>query len=99
MLPLEKNIKKIVLTLSYFILCASWVSHGAFLVKEKGEGIISEGNCSPRYALCSSVKIALALMGFDAEILKDEATPSGPLNQNTMPFVKLGNKIKLQKVG
>ncbi|OJU73485.1 MAG: class D beta-lactamase [Alphaproteobacteria bacterium 40-19] len=70
--------KKIILTLSSFVLCAPWVSHGAFLVKEKGEVIISEGDCSTRYSPCSSFKIALALMGFDAEILKDEAHPQWP---------------------
>jgi beta-lactamase class D len=44
-------------------------------VVENQKTIIAKGDCASRHSPCSSFKIALALMGYDAKFLKDENHP------------------------
>ena len=47
-----------------------------FLVKEGGNYLVQEGkNCDVRYSPASTFKIALAVIGYDSKILKDENHP------------------------
>ncbi len=46
-----------------------------FIVKGKDKIIQQEGDCSQRYAPCSTFKIALNLIGYDSGILIDEMHP------------------------
>ncbi|MBA3813665.1 MAG: class D beta-lactamase [Alphaproteobacteria bacterium] len=47
----------------------------ALIVKQKGESIMERGKCDDPHAPYSTFKVALALMGFDAEILQDKDSP------------------------
>lgn len=69
--------KKIALLVCSIILNTSqaWANQGCFLVEENGIIIKNEGECNTRYSPCSTFKIVLALMGYDAGILKDETHP------------------------
>jgi beta-lactamase class D len=51
----------------------SEISH--FLVKDRNEIIAQEGDVFWRHSPCSTFKIALALMGFDSGLLKDDCEP------------------------
>ncbi len=82
--------KKLVLFLCSIILCSTQVlaSDGCFLANENGEILKSEGDCSTRYSPCSSFKIALAIMGYDAEILKDEKHPEWPFKSEYEAYLE-----------
>lgn len=69
--------KKFVLILSTTLLLANTAlaSENCFIAKENNFILQKHGDCSKRYSPCSSFKIALALMGYDAGILKDETHP------------------------
>jgi beta-lactamase class D len=45
---------------------------------QSGKVLLAQGDCSRRVAPMSTFKIAIALMGFDAGVLKDEHTPALP---------------------
>jgi beta-lactamase class D OXA-29 len=49
-----------------------------FLAKEGGTILVSEGDCTARWAPESTFKIALSLMGFDSGILQNRENPSWP---------------------
>jgi len=51
------------------------VNANCLIVLEDNKVIFKEGNCSKRYAPCSTFKFPLALMGFNENILKDEHSP------------------------
>ncbi|KTD73426.1 class D beta-lactamase [Legionella tucsonensis] len=72
--------KKIVfLGLGLLFCTATYAQRTCFLAKENETVLKHEGNdCDQRYAPASTFKIALSLMGFDAEILKDELHPEWP---------------------
>ncbi len=53
----------------------SCASPQCFLLSDLDKTLIQEGNCTERVSTCSTFKIPLSLMGFDAEILKDANTP------------------------
>lgn len=69
--------KKCIFFLCSLILSANnaLAAESCFIVKENSFIIKSEGDCDKRYSPCSSFKIALALMGYDSGILKDEVHP------------------------
>jgi beta-lactamase class D len=75
--------KKIALILCSIILYASqsWATDNCFLITENKVILKSEGNCNVRYSPCSTFKIALALMGYDTGILKDETHPEWPFKE------------------
>ncbi len=52
-----------------------------FVVQEKDQIIISEGDAGKRFAPMSTFKIPLSLMGFDAGILEDETHPVWPFKE------------------
>ena len=54
---------------------ASLTLNTAFIAKKNGKIIKIEGNCDAQNPPCSTFKVALALMGFDAGILKDKDFP------------------------
>jgi beta-lactamase class D len=50
-------------------------TENCFIAKEGDQIIHQEGDVSKRYAPCSTFKIFLSLIGYDACILRDEVTP------------------------
>jgi len=50
-------------------------NNSAFIAKKCGEIISSTGNYNDRHAPYSTFKVALAIMGFDAEILENKDSP------------------------
>lgn len=58
-----------------------------FLVKESNMIIQQQGDCKLRYAPCSTFKIVLSLIGFDAGILKDETHPQWPFKKDYPIFL------------
>lgn len=82
--------KKLVLFLCSVILWSN-TAFGAgscFIAKENGKILKSEGDCKKRYAPCSTFKIALSLMGYDAGILKDEMHPEWPFKPEYKAFLE-----------
>lgn len=69
------------------LLCGGFgVAHAdnlCTLIVDAGSGqpLRQEGNCDQRVTPASTFKIAIALMGFDAEVLKDEHTPALPFRE------------------
>lgn len=49
-----------------------------FLATENGKIIEQNGDCKTRHSPCSTFKIAISLMGYDSNILTDEANPEFP---------------------
>ena len=82
--------KKTILFLSALILfnVQAFASKNCFLLKENNTVIKQEGDCSSQYAPCSTFKIALALMGYDSGILKDELYPEWPFNPDYAAFLE-----------
>jgi beta-lactamase class D len=72
--------KKLIWFLCSVILSANiaFAAESCFIAKENSVVIKHKGDCNTRYSPCSSFKIALALMGYDAGILKDETHPQWP---------------------
>lgn len=82
--------KKTILFLCFVIVFISnnaFAVDSCFLVKENGTIIKSEGDCHTRYSPCSSFKIALALVGYDTEIIKDETHPEWPFKDEYEAFL------------
>ena len=86
--------KKSLLFLCFAIFCISnaFAVDSCFLVKENGRVVKKEGDCSTRYSPCSSFKIALALMGYDTKILKDETHPEWPYKDEYDGFLEFWKK-------
>lgn len=55
--------------------CESLPINTAFIAKKNGKILQEKGNCDAQNPPCSTFKVALALMGFDAGILKDKDSP------------------------
>jgi len=60
-----------------------------FLAKENSKVIQQQGDCQTRFTPQSTFKIALSLMGFDAEILKNETQPQWPFKESYDPVVNV----------
>jgi beta-lactamase class D len=67
--------KQIVVALA-LLLSPTLAAADCFIVKEGAKTLVQEGECAARYSPCSTFKIPLALMGFDAGILVDENNPT-----------------------
>jgi beta-lactamase class D len=80
--------RKFILFLFSAILSANtaFAAESCFIAKENNIVIKSEGDCNTRYSPCSSFKIALALIGYDTEILKDETHPEWPFKDEYEAF-------------
>lgn len=80
----------------YFILfvillgiCSQGIAKSkCFIAQENEKVLIQEGNCDARHAPCSTFKIALALMGFDANILTDEIHPQWNFKPGYVEFLE-----------
>jgi len=59
-----------------------------FLAKENNKIINQEGGCATRQSPCSSFKIALSLMGYDAGILTDETQPEWPFQKGYVDYIE-----------
>jgi beta-lactamase class D len=66
----------------------AWAGGGCFLLKEQGSIAQHEGDATTRYSPCSSFKIALALMGYDAGVLKDKNHPEWPFKEGYDTFLE-----------
>lgn len=65
-------------TLILFLISAlsvSSVNADCFIAKDGNNLLATHGDCEIRYSPCSTFKIALALMGYDAGVLQDETNP------------------------
>lgn len=76
-------------TLFTFWFGAPAQAKDCFLVKEKQKEIRKEGHCQTAYAPHSSFKIALSLMGFDANILVSETKPSFSFKAKYAPTINV----------
>ena len=68
-------------TIMRLILCTLVITSSAyakecFIASKNNKLIYVEGECDKRYSPCSTFKIAISLMGFDAGILVDEQHPT-----------------------
>lgn len=83
--------KKIILLLTIILgfSATSFAGSQCFMAKEGDKILKQEGECSKRYSPCSSFKIPLALMGYDAGILQDEAHPVWPFKEEYDAFLNV----------
>jgi beta-lactamase class D len=58
-----------------------------FIVSENNKIIHQEGNCYCRYAPCSTFKIAISLMGYDAGFLINEDSPTLPFKNGYVDWL------------
>lgn len=58
-----------------------WAEDFCFVAQENGLIVQQEGNCTMRRSPCSTFKIALSVIGFDAGILIDETHPKVPFRK------------------
>lgn len=81
--------KKLFLFLCFLALCTSQsFAQQCFIMTEKNKTIYQEGDCSKRYAPCSTFKIALSLIGYDSRILIDEIHPLWPFKKGYTDFLE-----------
>ena len=59
-----------------------------FLMQEGGKVHIEEGDCEGRNAPCSTFKIPLSVMGFDAGYLQDETHPELPFEEGYVDWLE-----------
>ena len=59
-----------------------------FLVKEKDQVIIKEGDCKSRHSPCATFKIAISLIGFNEGLLVDENHPELPFKTGYVDFIE-----------
>lgn len=63
-----------------------------FIAKEKDRTLISEGNCTTPYSPKSIFKIALSLIGFDSNVLKNDSNPRWELPKGVNPYINTCKK-------
>lgn len=61
--------------LSFLFIAPLQANAFCFIAKEKDRLLIEQGDCESQYSPCSTFKIAISLMGFDAGILKSTLEP------------------------
>lgn len=77
-----------ILFIMLFCICSQGTAKTkCFIAQENGKVLIQEGDCDSRHAPCSTFKIVLALMGFDANILTDENTPQWDFKQGYVDWI------------
>lgn len=84
--------KMFIRTLFIFLMLTHGVYAGdvCFLAAQGGRILAEEGACDKRYPPCSTFKIAISLMGFDAGILADASQPMWEFKPGyTRPLSKL----------
>ena len=82
--------KKVILLLCSMMLSANvaFAAESCFIAKDNSVVLKREGDCKIRYSPCSTFKIALALMGYDVGILKDEMHPQWPFKPEYEAFLE-----------
>lgn len=82
--------KKILVFLYSVVLTTTpmFATESCFIASENNVVFVSEGDCSTRYSPCSSFKIVLAVMGYDAGIFKDETYPEWPFKEEYEAFLE-----------
>lgn len=93
------RVKRIRLALAcVLLLCGGFgVAHAdnlCTLIVDAGSGqsLRREGNCDQRVTPASTFKIAIALVGFDAEVLKDEHNPALPFRAGYPDWMPMWKK-------
>lgn len=71
----------VVLILAFLLNAPAFADKLAFIASENGRILKEEGACGERYAPCSTFKIPLSLMGYDAGIFIDEHRPEWPFQE------------------
>jgi beta-lactamase class D len=61
----------------------------SFLARENGHVLLEEGDTNVRHSPCSTFKIALSAMGYDAGILKDETRPTWDFKPGCFEFLPI----------
>ena len=90
--------KKFILFLCGIALCANQAfASQCFIVKEKEQVVCQEGDCNKRYAPCSTFKIALSLIGYDARILFNEMHPLWSFQNGYLDFLESWKKDQTPK--
>ena len=80
--------KKLLILLSLLFAAASFAEQGCFIAKQNGQDLIKTGDCVTRYSPCSTFKVPLALMGYDAKILKNETSPKWPFKKKYYAYME-----------
>lgn len=77
-----------------FILIFVLLIHGyafsetkCFIATQGAKILVQEGNCKARHSPASTFKIAIALMGYDSEILIDESRPEWPFKEGYVDYI------------
>lgn len=86
-LKIRISMKIIILFFSIVLSVPTWAQASCFLVKENNRIVQKNGDCKKRHAPCSTFKIALSLMGYDAGILIDEINPKWPFKKNYLDWL------------
>ena len=61
------------LIVGLYLSVSTFARKNCFLVKENNHAIVSEGNCKLRHLSCTTFKISISLMGYNKDLLIDEA--------------------------
>jgi len=81
-----KNIH-LLLSLSLLFSGQAVANSSCFLVNDGGNVLKQEGDCQTRYAPCSTFKIAISLMGYDDNLLKNETKPELPFKKGYADYL------------
>lgn len=82
-----KKLFLLFLGMGSFLVTTTLADTKCFLAKESEKIITQEGDCSLRYAPCSTFKIALSLMGYDDGLLIDETHPELPFQKGYVDWL------------
>ncbi|MGE3318798.1 MAG: class D beta-lactamase [Candidatus Berkiella sp.] len=77
----------LLLTLGLVLSHSTIASESCFLITERNRVIKQEGDCQTRYAPCSTFKIAISLMGYDDNLLKNETKPEYPFKKGYADYL------------
>ncbi len=82
--------KAIILALTILLCNGLAVSQDlCFIAQENGKILKQEGDCKTRYSPASTFKIALALIGYDAHLLKNDTNPVLPCKPEYDVFINV----------
>lgn len=82
-----KNIFKILFVMLMSCTYAHATGETCFMMVENEKVLKQEGDIKKRYAPCSTFKIFLSLIGFDAGILEDEEHPNIPFKDGDLAWL------------
>jgi beta-lactamase class D len=67
---------------------SAFANSNCFLLTENNKIIEKSGDCKTRHSPCSTFKIAISLMGYDVEFLKDENHPEFPFEKEYVIYAE-----------